>query len=63
MKSYVSISALLGIIVLSIIIKQKNNDKAIKKLKNPIISYGMPLKSFLFTLVGAITNAKLAFFN
>ncbi len=60
LKSYVSISALLGIIVLSIIIKQKNNDKAIK-IEESYNKLWNAFEILLFTLVGAITNAKLAF--
>lgn len=60
LKSYISISALLGIIVLSIIIKQKNNDKAIK-IEESYNKLWNAFEILLFTLVGAITNAKLAF--
>lgn len=60
LKEYVSISALLGIIVLGIITTKLNNDLACE-LKEKYNNLWSGFEVLLFVLVGCATNAKLAF--
>ena len=60
LKEYLSISALLGIIVLGIITTKLNSDLA-DELKEKYNNLWSGFEILLFVLVGCATNAKLAF--
>lgn len=59
-KKYLSISALLGIIVCGIVIAKSNKDLS-AELKEKYNNLWSGFEILLFVLVGAATNAKLAF--
>lgn len=60
-KQHVSVSSLLAIIVIAIIISKKYKNDEVVKIKNSYENLWNGFEILLFTLIGCITDANLAF--